>query len=393
MITRAGRIIVFFLLLSSSVGALAQEDSVQNLYFVRKGKPVSFYSSDFLVYGKAFYIYRNCVYDVYLKDQRHLQMRIFDIRDDSLVYTLDPGPKSPATIRSDADSSTQPDCCRDTFRLSPSEWRLMRVVRRGIASGYSILDLGKYNYVFEKSVKPRAFEYRRKTRWSPDSSHYLTYEVVPCFEGFAVALAAEHQSIHYFNTPPPVSPKEDQRKREKPRAKNGGWFLPSHVDTINGLSIGLVSATFTGRSLTIRGLNVNVDLLSAFATLLGLFEIPLDNEVIDLPDSDQEYDRRYHLSGVSLSAGGLIPGWDVKGVCLNGGICIISAASGLLITGTQNQTGEFKGLEISGLRNKSVKGRGMQVGLINVCRNFKGVQVGLWNVNSKRSLPLINWNF
>jgi hypothetical protein len=393
MITRAGQIIVFFLLLSSSIGAFAQEDSVQNLYFVRKGKPVSFFPSNYLIYRSAFYIYRNCVYDVYLKDQRHLQMRIFDIRNDSLVYTLDPGSKSPATIPSDADSSNQPEHSRDTFRLSPSEWRLIRIVRRDIGWGYSILDLGKYNYVFEKSVKPRAFDYRRETRWSPDSSHYLTYEVVPRFEGFTVGLASEHQSIHYFNTPPPVTPKEDQSKRKKPRKKNGGWFLPSNVDTINGLSIGLLSATFTGRSLTIRGVNVNVDLLSAFATLYGLFEIPLDNRVIDLPDSDQENDRRYHLSGVSLSAGGLIPGWRVKGVCLNGGICIISAASGLLVTGTQNQTGEFNGVEISGLRNKSIKGRGMQVAIINVCRDFKGVQLGLWNVNSKRRLPLINWNF
>jgi hypothetical protein len=38
-------------------------------------------------------------------------------------------------------------------------------------------------------------------------------------------------------------------------------------------------------------------------------------------------------------------------------------------------------------------GRGVQIALFNSSMNFKGIQIGLWNKNQKRSLPFINWNF
>jgi hypothetical protein len=38
-------------------------------------------------------------------------------------------------------------------------------------------------------------------------------------------------------------------------------------------------------------------------------------------------------------------------------------------------------------------GKGVQVALYNKSMDFRGVQLGLWNVNGRRSLPLINWQF
>ncbi|HVU58693.1 MAG TPA: hypothetical protein VHD83_26720 [Puia sp.] len=65
----------------------------------------------------------------------------------------------------------------------------------------------------------------------------------------------------------------------------------------------------------------------------------------------------------------------------------------MMITGTQHLTDNFKGVVICGTCNRAIQGRGVQVGLLNVCKHLKGVQIGLWNVNSRRKLPLINWSF
>jgi hypothetical protein len=36
---------------------------------------------------------------------------------------------------------------------------------------------------------------------------------------------------------------------------------------------------------------------------------------------------------------------------------------------------------------------GLQIGIVNKSKNLRGIQIGIWNVNQKRKLPLLNWNF
>ena len=64
-----------------------------------------------------------------------------------------------------------------------------------------------------------------------------------------------------------------------------------------------------------------------------------------------------------------------------------------LQVGIGNSAIDYKGIQIGLLSNDVLKSRGIQVGLFNKSKNLKGLQVGLWNVNQKRKLPLINWNF
>lgn len=84
--------------------------------------------------------------------------------------------------------------------------------------------------------------------------------------------------------------------------------------------------------------------------------------------------------------------------------------NGLLVSGGYfgNQTFKFNGVAISFIGNESFdmnglqiatqnyilnKGTGVQIGLYNQAKNFRGIQIGLWNKNDKRSLPIINWQF
>jgi hypothetical protein len=126
--------------------------------------------------------------------------------------------------------------------------------------------------------------------------------------------------------------------------------------------------------------------------MVFLFTIASNNTLINMPDTIDMTNIETTVHGFHASIGGF-SGDVFKGMALNGGIAMARQSNGLVITGFQNLLDGFKGVVISGLRNKSIKGAGLQIGLFNICKHLKGVQIGLWNVNSKRKLPFINWDF
>ena len=48
---------------------------------------------------------------------------------------------------------------------------------------------------------------------------------------------------------------------------------------------------------------------------------------------------------------------------------------------------------ISGILNKTNRGKGLQIGLINSATKLNGIQIGLWNRIGEKGFPLINMNF
>jgi hypothetical protein len=54
---------------------------------------------------------------------------------------------------------------------------------------------------------------------------------------------------------------------------------------------------------------------------------------------------------------------------------------------------KVNGLHAAFLMNDSYELLDLEIGLLNRTQLLKGFQIGLWNVNSKRKLPLINWSF
>lgn len=61
--------------------------------------------------------------------------------------------------------------------------------------------------------------------------------------------------------------------------------------------------------------------------------------------------------------------------------------------GLSNNGYKTRGIQIGILGNNADEMKGIQIGLFNKSKGLKGIQIGLWNVNQKRKLPLINWNF
>ncbi len=67
--------------------------------------------------------------------------------------------------------------------------------------------------------------------------------------------------------------------------------------------------------------------------------------------------------------------------------------NGITISPFYNYNGEANGLSVGLVGNNAGALNGAQIGLFNRSSETKGLQIGLWNKNEKRSLPFINWNF
>src|SRR5690349_23676031 len=64
----------------------AQQQSYQNLYFIRKGDVPVFHKPDYELNRTGFYMYRNCIYQLTLKNKLDITIKVLDIRHDSIYY-------------------------------------------------------------------------------------------------------------------------------------------------------------------------------------------------------------------------------------------------------------------------------------------------------------------
>ena len=366
--------------------ANAQEQTYQNLYILCKGDTpvIANPQYDYVLSRTGFYIYRNCIYKLKLKNKLLLNAKVLDIKNDSLYCVM----------RDDQGYyDAEHKAYNDTFSLHPSQIRSIRYDGFFPFTDERKFRIGHAKYVFEKSEKPKEFKSLLSQRYSYDSSSSTIYREVASLEGRSKI------DMHYEPAGPPVIHKYKPEPvprivNEKPLAiRKVIWFTPSRSAEITGLNIGLQSANFNEHSLTIRGVNLNADIFSMFLIIGGLFTLSRGNTLINMPDTLENDNIDTKIYGLSISAGGLFGDDIIKGVSINGGLCKANRADGLIITGTQNFLFEFRGVAISAVRNLSTYGKGLQIGLLNICKHFKGVQIGLWNVNSRRKLPFINWCF
>ncbi|MFY7671351.1 LA_2272 family surface repeat-containing protein [Tenacibaculum sp. MEBiC06402] len=169
---------------------------------------------------------------------------------------------------------------------------------------------------------------------------------------------------------------------------------------INGLSFGLYSGMNNDRNVITNGLRIEVPGIGMLSFMGN--GLPNATEPFDLTD----YKYSEVINGLNLSSGswcdcnynGLTIGFVGQygklgnGFSLAGGWNIIDKQNGLQLAIITNSSYYMNGIQLSAF-NYSHDGAGIQVGILNHSNNFKGIQFGIWNVNQKRKLPLINWNF
>lgn len=204
--------------------------------------------------------------------------------------------------------------------------------------------------------------------------------------------------------------------------------ISKKVDKVNGLVFGVGHIDNKKiENQTINGLNVELNpapIAGAFIGFLMIIHLP---EIIKNRSKDslvqhdfkiKNWDTKPNLklNGVNLSTGCFFTSTTMNGLNIsignkfknfNGlslaplgtiadkqnGISVgcINANTNLngAVFGLYNQTYQLKGLEF-GLVNQVQNNKGIQIGIFNKSYS-NGLQIGFWNKNKRRTLPLINW--
>lgn len=83
----------------------------------------------------------------------------------------------------------------------------------------------------------------------------------------------------------------------------------------------------------------------------------------------------------------------INGLDINACGSFDTKTNGLTLSAIMNKHYFVNGLTFAVFGNHDSKCNGVQISLFNSCKDLKGVQLGLWNKNQKRSIPFINWCF
>lgn len=214
---------------------------------------------------------------------------------------------------------------------------------------------------------------------------------------------------------------------EKRKLRSPIWLTHTKNTNIVGLSLGFYPESLFNNNKTdnssVNTFGIRLE-ATPFSFLDFLFFYP------DMPYDDQEYKNLFNdkynvcqkIYGLNISTGsdeeidvhglsifGLTHysrknnGMTITGVAnvivkangvfIAGGGNVMYQSNGLMISALNNEANRFNGVQISGRNIIEEKGTGVQIGVYNEANNFKGIQLGLWNKNHKRSLPILNWNF
>lgn len=374
--------VLFAIALCLSMSVAAQQQYIQ-LRFSPVNTPFAAGKKDYFPSKKGFYLYENCMYDLILRDKKQYQARVIAIKKDSVVF---------CTAFNKAHAKQQKRHL-DTLTIAPQTIQALRLIGDRSAGIYRRVSLRKYRCEFVTDTLPRRLHIDTIALYTNDTT---TYELLPYLTDQGLNLLYEEEGYtYYFQGRLTKDSVRFVRPHFNPdtifRRRHIAWLLPTGVNQINGLAMGLHTGNIMGERLTVNGINTSIDFITMFITMRSAFELFSHLEVKNEEDSLDTDLYLTRLNGISLSMGGTILCHDIRGIALNGGVCIAFKTRGIILSGITNQIHDFKGIVIGGLRNASVHGRGLQIGLVNTCKNFKGLQIGLWNVNGKRKLPFLNW--
>uniref|UniRef100_UPI00404A55F1 hypothetical protein n=1 Tax=Gelidibacter sp. TaxID=2018083 RepID=UPI00404A55F1 len=207
--------------------------------------------------------------------------------------------------------------------------------------------------------------------------------------------------------------------------------ISKKVDKVNGFVVGFGHINNKNiANQNINGLNIEanpapaVGALLAFMSVMYLPEIIERNKVSDSIKRTEDYYKinnltstpHLRLNGINISTGCFFTTTSMNGLNIsiankfnnfnglsitvlgtitdnqNGfSIGVVNANNTMKgsTIGIYNQSYDLKGLHV-GIFNQTRNNHGLQFGVFNKS-NSKGFQIGVWNVNNKRSLPFINW--
>ncbi|MDW9380264.1 LA_2272 family surface repeat-containing protein [Chryseobacterium sp. JV558] len=164
-----------------------------------------------------------------------------------------------------------------------------------------------------------------------------------------------------------------------------------NVRNVNGVLFKYYDEEDHFKPKKVNGLGMGFNFLGIFLPPLMLFnlQLPDSNDYVVVPR-----EKMNMINGLQLSLINMEPtvtnGLEIN---VSSNINTYAVTNGVAVSPFFNLHHEMKGVSVAPLANIGKKCRGIQIGLYNKCDDFRGVQIGGWNENGKRKLPLINWNF
>nr|WP_315249827.1 hypothetical protein [uncultured Flavobacterium sp.] len=205
--------------------------------------------------------------------------------------------------------------------------------------------------------------------------------------------------------------------------------LSKKIDNVNGLVLGLGHVENRNiENQTINGFNVEANPAPIVGALTGFMSLMYLPEIIEKNKKHENksehnfiiknwnYTPNLKINGLNISTGCFFTTTNMNGLNISLGnkfknfngisiaplgtisdkinglsIGIINANTNLKggTFGLYNQTYELKGFQF-GIVNQAEKNKGIQLGAFNKSYS-RGLQLGIWNTNSKHSFPIINW--
>jgi len=145
----------------------------------------------------------------------------------------------------------------------------------------------------------------------------------------------------------------------------------------------------------IYGVEFNICPLGIFAPFLHtLYSLDI-NKLMRITDSKADsvnFKTFKKVNGLQIGLINTEP-TIINGLDINASSNSESVTNGITISLASNYHYVINGLTFAVIGNSDYKCRGVQIALFNACADLKGVQIGLWNKNQKRSMPFINWCF
>lgn len=164
-----------------------------------------------------------------------------------------------------------------------------------------------------------------------------------------------------------------------------------NVRNVNGILFKYYDEEDHFKPKKVNGLGMGFNFLGIFLPPLMLFnlQLPGNDDYVMVPR-----EKMNTINGLQLSLINMEPtvtnGLEIN---VSSNINTYAVTNGVSVSPFFNLHHEMKGVSAAPLANIGHKCRGLQIGLYNKCEDFRGIQIGGWNENGKRKLPLINWNF
>lgn len=178
------RVLILFLILFQ-LNTFGQPDSTWNVMILKKGNQPVMKDNMAEFSPTGFYLYRNCFYDLKLKDETKKTLRLIDIKPDTLIFIG-------ISKKKDADLT---EVAKDTFCVDYKNIDKLLLLKDWGSGASKKIKCDDYYFIFHKSLNENRYESKLAFVFSDSKS-----EIVPRLSSFGITYHYEYGGqLHYYS--------------------------------------------------------------------------------------------------------------------------------------------------------------------------------------------------